>query len=194
MYFTKWKIIKEIITASLISFGLTMISLSLFDFGAYNEGKFFGWFSFGNMVALGVTLVLQMKLFSMSNTFSFFLLLSGCLAVGLFLIFWMVESFISSSNLFATMTEILLSWQLYLYLLVAFCIGIIEYLWIKMEFYAENSNLNLNEEDVKVSSQFDVVKSTSNSEKSMSQNLNMDLQGGSIMDDYKDSEDDSDSP
>ena len=185
-------IFKTVLTAIFMSSTITLSALSLFDSGNYKDGSFFGVFSFGNMTALGCLAMLHFRILSVSNTFSFFLFISTALSVVLFLLLWLIQSFVSSSILFLTIDEILLSPQLYIFLCIVTVLGVIEYLWIKIEFYSFNGNFDLSETVLTGQKESQNPNLDNRSEKSFNQDLPVSIKEDSMIDDYRDSEDSED--
>jgi magnesium-transporting ATPase (P-type) len=167
---------------------LTLLALALFDFGTYKDGQFFGWFSFGNMVTLGLMLLIFIRIFSVSNTFSFLLLMVPVSMVLVYFFIWLLMSFISGSNLFDSFMEIILSPQLYVFVPVVICLGVAEYLFLKVQFYSF-----LSEMDFKQNFQEGGVKLKNPKYQSESDGLyNKNNQEDLMKDDYRESSSESD--
>ena len=187
--FASWKtLMKTIINASLSGLAVTLLGLALFDFGTYKDGGFFGWFTFGNMVTFGILLLLFMRFFSISNTFSFFLFLLPVALLVVYFFLWVIMSSVSGSSLFDTFLEVALSPQFYLFLGVVIGLGLAEYLWLKIQFFSLFEDLKLEENFTpggKPIEAFDSEMSDREKRKGFSHN-----QQNLMMDDYKNSDSD----
>lgn len=187
--FSSWKaVLKSVINGVVTGLLLTLLALALFDFGTYKDGKFFGWFSFGNMVTLGILLVLAMRFVSVSNTFSFLLVLVPAIMLLVYFFMWLLMSFVSGSDLFDTFQEVVLSPQLYVYLCVVIGVGLAEGLLVKIDLYSMLADLDVTETFQKRGNVFRQDGFQSHSESGQVSKNSSD--GNLMKDDYRDSDSD----
>ena len=139
------------------------------------------------MICLGIVIVLQIRLFSISNTFSFFLLFSIGFTLGFYILLWLLMSLIGDSELYDTITETIYNPQLYIYITVILALVSIEYIWIKMEFFNFNSDLVLKEDMTQ--KQYLTIKNPDDYDGSEEEEVIRSERENDIMDDYRDSED-----
>jgi magnesium-transporting ATPase (P-type) len=188
LYSSTKSIIKTIINSAVTGILLTLLGLSLFDYGTYKDGAFFGWFNFGNMVTFGILLILAMRFLSISNTFSFFLFLIPVSMLMLYFFMWLLMSLISKSILFDTFMEVALSPQLYIFIIVIICLGFAESLFLKIDFFSYLNDLDTKETFQNSNSLKKQVRLESNSEKDpYGRNESED---DLMKDDYRDSDSD----
>lgn len=184
-----WKaIIKTAGNALVSGIVVTLLGLALFDLGTYKDGQFFGWFSFGNMVTLAIMILLCGRIFWITNTFSFFLLMVPLGMMLIYFFMWLLMSFISGSNLFDSFMEVVLSPQLYIFVLVVCCLAVAEGLFMKIEFFSILSELDLKETFEEGGVKLKNPKFQSESDGLYNKSGQEDL----MKDDYQDSDSDSD--
>ena len=168
----------ELIISLFLSLIITLLALSLFDYGTYSKGLFYGWFTFGHMTLFGCLFMIYLRLFAISNTFSFAFMISFQSGVILFVVLWVIESSISGSKLYQTFLETVLNPQLYIYFNGLLGLGMVQYIFVKMEFYLFGSEVF---ESFSKQDSFKPVKSRSqsNSEQGSGQNMRDSLMGNS---------------
>ena len=168
----------ECLTSLFLSLLITLLALSLFDSGTFSKGLFYGWFTFGHMTLFGCLFVIYARLFAISNTFSFASVISIYSAIILFLVLWMIESSISGSKLYQTFFETVLNPQLYIYFNTLLGLAMVQYIFVKMEFYLFGSEVF---ESSSVQDSFKAVnsRSQSNSEHGSGRDMRDSLMGNS---------------
>ena len=125
----------EVFMGIIFSCYLTFNCLLMFDWGNYKEGVFYGWYTFGNMISMGVVITVNLRILVLSNAFSLWNLVVTFISIGSYFGIWFLESSIESSVYYNTFWEITGSFQFYIFLVYVFAITIIEYMIVKIEFY-----------------------------------------------------------
>lgn len=125
----------EIVMGIIFSCYLTFNCLLMFDWGNYKDGKFFGWYNFGNMISMGVIITVNLRILVLSNAFSLWNLVVTFISIGSYFGIWFFESSLPSSHYYNSFWEITASHQFYFFLCYVLVITIIEYIIIKIEFY-----------------------------------------------------------
>lgn len=72
MEFNQIKFTMQIIKAVFYSLFITICSLSLIDYGHYENGHNFGFSNFSNVCLIGVVLTVNLQIFNFSSSFSVF--------------------------------------------------------------------------------------------------------------------------
>jgi phospholipid-transporting ATPase len=135
MYLNGKIFLHEIIMGIIFSCYMTYNCLLMFDWGNYKDGVFYGWFTFGNMISMGVIITVNLRILVLSNAFSLWNLIVTLISIGSYFGIWFFESSLSSSQYYNTFWEITASFQFYIFLVYVFVITIIEYIIVKIEFY-----------------------------------------------------------
>ena len=125
----------EIVLGIIFSCYLTFNCLLMFDWGNYKDGVFYGWYTFGNMISMGVVITVNFRILVLSNAFSLWNLIVTLISIGSYFGIWFFESSLSSSKLYNTFWELTASFQFYIFLVYVLVISIIEYLIVKIEYY-----------------------------------------------------------
>lgn len=132
-HFNHVKVIANISTSFLIALYLTMTSLVFFDWGNYNNGWTYGFWNFGNMCYFGIVIVVNVKILSISNSFSVIQVLFILLGIFLFVLIWFLINLSITNVLYNSFNEILQGIQIWVYLVVVFGVCGFEYLIVKLE-------------------------------------------------------------
>ena len=91
---------------TVLSFYICLTSLAFFDWGNYKDGKFFGFWNFGNMVYMCVVIVCNFKVISLSNSYSLLNIIIIFLCIGLYFLSWFLFNLIERNELYNTFKEI----------------------------------------------------------------------------------------
>ena len=132
-HFNDTRVVGNLVLSFLVSLYLMITSLVFFDWGNYANGWTYGFWNFGNMCYFGVVIVVNIKILSISNSFSVILFLFVLLGIFLFVLFWFLINLSLTNVLYATFNEILQGYQIWIYLVVVFGICGLEYMIVKME-------------------------------------------------------------
>lgn len=135
LFLNRKNFIFEMFLGVLFSAYITFNALLLFDWGNYGSGEFYGWYNFGNMVAMSIVISVNLKILVLANAISIWNILVTLFSIGSFYGIWYFENTIKTNPLYNTFFIILQSRQFMIYMVYVFAISIIEYLIVKLEFY-----------------------------------------------------------
>jgi phospholipid-transporting ATPase len=135
MYFNGKIFLYEVLMGIFFSCYLTFVTLLFFDWGNYKEGMFYGWYTFGNMISMGVVITVNFRILVLSNAISLWNLVVTLISIGSYFGIWFFESTLTGSEYYNTFFQVTGLFQFYLFLVCILVISIIEYIIIKIEFY-----------------------------------------------------------
>lgn len=132
-HFSNFKILWNLLLSFAVSFYVMIASLVFFDWGNYSNGWTYGFWNFGNMCYFGVVIIVNLKVVSISKSYSVVLGLFVALGILLFVIVWFFANLSMTSVLYATFVEILSGSQFWMYLVVVLGICAFEFIVYRLE-------------------------------------------------------------
>jgi len=136
LYLNEGKVAENQATGILLSFFLTLTTLALFDWGTYANGWSFGFFNYGNMCFYGCVVIVNLKIFVISSSYSIYQILLVLLSIFLFAATWFWRAKSPASDLYETFGEIIFSDQFIIFNIILVGIVMMEYLINRVSFFA----------------------------------------------------------
>lgn len=133
-YFKLWRYGYFIIYCAISSLYFTLIALSALDWGNYENGQHFGFVNFGNGLFQGIVILVSLRIFVISNSFSLQTILILLISVAISFGAWFLLSRYEASVLYQTFDELIYAKQFYFLIFIAFTIFIFEVLISRYEF------------------------------------------------------------
>lgn len=134
-YFSKIRVLQNQVLGVVLSCFLTFTSLALFDWGTYLNGWSFGFFNYGNMCFYGCVVIVNLKIFVISNSFSIAQILMVIISIGLYACGWYYQNLSPKNDLSETFWEIIFSFQFLFFNGVLVGIVMLEYLANKLSYF-----------------------------------------------------------
>lgn len=134
-YFNYKKYAANVVLACLIGLFVMLGALAFFDWGNYTNGYSYGFWNFGNMTYFGVVVITNLKVLSISNSYSFLSVILVILGIVLFLGAWLFLNLMESNVLYHTFNEIIRGVHFYMFIVVMLGVCILEYLLVKLEYF-----------------------------------------------------------
>ena len=132
-YFNNFKVAVQIGLSFVIALYLTLTALVFFDWGNYANGWTYGFWNFGNMTYFGIVVVVNLRVLSMSQSYSVLLGLLTLAGIFLFILVWFLANLTITNVLYNTFSEVFQGYQFWLYLVVVFGVCGAEFLVSKLE-------------------------------------------------------------
>ncbi len=133
-YFNKKEFFTKFVAALVDSFIITISALALFDYSTYKNGYFFGFWNFGNMCYFASVALANLKVVSVSSSYSFFSVLMNSTGTLAFFLLWIFQNQLKSNTLFETFDEIIGSSQFYIFIVFIFGLLFIEHIYLIYDF------------------------------------------------------------
>lgn len=105
---------------------ISLLALSIFDYSNTNNGHTFGFWNFGNMIFLGVSLFCNLKLLNFSSSFSFLQIVINFLSTFIFVVLWYLQSQNAQSMIYQTFGEITSSTWFFFFLVMMFFLAVLD--------------------------------------------------------------------
>lgn len=135
VFFNSYRFIINFVLTITISFYLMLAALSFFDWGGYENGFSYGFWNFGNMVMMAVVVLSNLKIITISKSYSTLLFLFIGVSIGMFFLVWFLLNYLIKSELYNTFFEVFEGRQFFLFLVVVLGLGVFDYLFNKLDIH-----------------------------------------------------------
>ncbi len=135
-YFNYRKFVWNVVSPFLIGLFIMFTALAFFDWGNYSNGHSYGFWNFGNMAYFGVVIIANLKVLSISNSYSFLSLILVVLGIIFFLGAWLFLNLMESNELYNTFKEVIGGEHFYMFIVTMLGVCVLEYLLVKLEYFS----------------------------------------------------------